>query len=219
MQPEDLEENARATRLMAATALTPKERKRVVEEFFTAHPGPGVGPLGLGRAVLDFQEWEVTSGRISATGGSAWWRAVNGMMVLDIADADGDSASSPSASVEAWRAYASPGTRQCDLWHAHQLSLHAAIRRCTELLPRELEVEIAFAAIVVDIVDRTALADLATDSADLAKLTGRHYPKTYPTPPGALAALDILQARTAENLRAADGGVFANVGLQSSRWS
>ncbi|MCZ7534883.1 MAG: hypothetical protein M5T61_02340 [Acidimicrobiia bacterium] len=76
------------SRLRAALALSPVERRVAVERFFTVHPGGGAGPLGLGRAVADFVEWEISSGRIGDDGdGSAWWRVVNGGMTLDLIDA------------------------------------------------------------------------------------------------------------------------------------
>ncbi len=122
-------------RLRAALSLSPAERVETVALFFTAHPGGGAGPLGLGRAVADFVDWEIGSGRIADDGrGSPWWRVVNGGMILDLRDAltgmlarggdgstgargDGGKAGSSSPAehgpVAAWIAYAR-GTASLD---------------------------------------------------------------------------------------------------------
>ena len=205
-------------RCTAAMALLPSERRAIVEGFFSVHPGAGEGRFGLGQAILDFQIWEVESERITEGGGSAWWRTVNGLMVLDIADAHQDSASDMT-SVRAWQTYALGQGTQSDLWEAHQRSLHTAVRCCGALLERETAAERAFAGVVIDIVDRTALAARRTDSAELAELTRRYYPWSYPAVPAALSGLELLQERTADRLRGGDDGmVIANVGIESSRW-
>lgn len=68
----------------AALALTPGERREAVARFFAASPGAA----HLGRAVADFVDWQIRSGRIAEDGGgSPWWRLVNGHLVLDLADA------------------------------------------------------------------------------------------------------------------------------------
>jgi len=106
-------------RLNSALALEPAERRQIVSEFFTAHPGNGGGALGLGRAIADFLDWEIRSGRIADGGaGSPWWRLVNGGMILDLRDAatvlghdSGRADREPGACtgnnpVSAWMAYA-----------------------------------------------------------------------------------------------------------------
>lgn len=192
----------------AAIALSPSKRRRLVETFFAANRGGGEGTFGRGRAILDFQGWQVASGRITEDGGSPWWRAVNGMMVLDI-----------EAAAEPWCAYmTSTAAVQAALWEAHQQSLHRALRLVSELLAAETREEQAFAAIVIDVVDRTALAGSATDSAALAQLTERYYPRTYPVEPAALAALQHLREGTAKRLCGPDGVPFADVGMESTRW-
>ena len=108
-------------RLRAALALEPGERTAIVEAFFGAHPGGGDGPLGLGRAIADFVDWEIHSGRITEDGGgSPWWRVVNGGMILDLRDAaaelagescgDSSNVESDGAPVATWVAYARCGT-------------------------------------------------------------------------------------------------------------
>ncbi len=204
-------------RAEVAIALTPAERNTIVEAFFALHPGAGEGRLGLGQAILDFQAWEVGSGRITESGGSPWWRGVNGQMVLDIAAAQ--KSAGDSAAVRAWREYASGLGTQAELWEAHQRSLHAALRLSGHLLANESDAERAFAEIVVDVVDRTALAGRATDSPELAEMTRRYYPWAYPVDPASLAPLESIRERTANRLLAPGGAVFTDVGIASTRWS
>ncbi len=208
------------TRLVAAAiALTPAERTRVVETFFVAHPGAGEGRYGLGRAVLDFQSWEVASGRIDGNAGSNWWRGVNGLMVIDIAAAlEGVRRDEPG--VVSWLDFAAtPEAPQEALWEAHQRSLHRGVRVCSPLLFEEPEAERTFAAIVVEVVDRTAISNGRTDSGELARMTDRFYPKEYPVSDEALQGVQRMRARTADTLRDQDGKVISSVGLDSDRWS
>lgn len=209
---------AAAERLASAIALTPDARMETVEAFFAGSPRSSEGPPGLGRAIIDFQAWEVTSGRIAPNGGgTAWWRAVNGMMVLDIADATrGDDPG--SSAVRAWLAYLSSGEPQLTLWEAHQRSLHAGIRASGALLAAEPDAERRFAAIVIDVVDRTALSGTATDNDGLARLTERHYPRLYPIDPDALPALEEMREKTAARLLDIGGDPFQDVGMDSTRW-
>lgn len=204
-------------RLAEAIALTPAARMEAVGAFFAANPRSPEGPFGLGRAILDFQEWEVTSGRIPANGGSRWWRAVNGMMVLDIAAAT-TGEGTVSTAVRAWLAYPSSEHPQHALWEAHQRSLHAGIFAGTTLLQEEPEAERRFAAIVIDVVDRTALSEAATDNDSLARLTERYYPSAYPIGPDALPALEGMREKTAARLLDSGGNPFRDVGIDSSRW-
>ena len=203
--------------LDAAIDLTLAQRREIVEEFFAIHPGTGQGRFGLGRAVLDFQDWEITSGRISDQRGSAWWRGVNGLMVLDIAATAKDSTGA-TAGANPWRGYASAKASQFTLWEAHQRSLHAALCRCAALLAHEPAAERAFVEVVIDVVDRTALSVSPTDGPDLAHLTERYYPSSYPAAQDALPGLELLRVRTADRLRGPDGAVLRNVGIASSRW-
>jgi hypothetical protein len=209
---------AAAERLAEAIALTPAARMETVEAFFAANPHSPEGPFGPGRAILDFQAWEVASGRITPNGGgSDWWRAVNGMMVLDIAAAaTGQISISPS--VRAWLAYPASGEPQRALWEAHQRSLHAGVRACPKLLAAETVAEQQFAAIVIDVVDRTALSGAATDNDGLAQLTERYYPPVYPSGLDALPALEQMREKTAARLLDVGGNPFLDVGIDSSRW-
>ncbi len=210
--------SAAGARLAEAVAVTPAARMEAVESFFAAHPRSSEGPFGLGRAILDFQAWEVASGRISASGGgSDWWRAVNGMMVLDIAAAS-HGAARPSPAIRAWLDYATASEPQGALWEAHQRSLHAGIRACARLLGAEPPAERQFAAIVIDVVDRTALSGAATDNDGLARMTERFYPRQYPIDPGELPALEAMRAKTAARLVDGTRGPLLDVGIDSTRW-
>src|ERR1019366_1355157 len=76
-----------ATRSRAAVALQAGARDVIVRRFFSRHPH-GPGPLGLGRAVVDFVNWQVRSGRLVDAEGSDWWRCTNGAMMLDLLAAE-----------------------------------------------------------------------------------------------------------------------------------
>lgn len=77
--------------------LTATERREAVAGFFAAAPVIS----DMGRAVADFVDWQIRSGRIGEDGGgSPWWRAVNGSLVLDLIDATAAlSRPDPSATV------------------------------------------------------------------------------------------------------------------------
>lgn len=193
-------------------ALPLGERRRVTEAFFHRYPGGQRQHPGLGQAVLDFQAWEERSGRISEPG-SRWWRAVNGLMVLDFEAAlEADTGASGR-----WGRYMALGTQDA-LWDAHQRSLHDAIRRCVSLFRDELSAEQAFAKVVIDVVDRTALANQRTDSAALDALTHRYYPDVYPVLESALPALLRMRERTEAALCSANGEPFTDTGVESGRW-
>lgn len=180
-------------RVAEAIALGPEERREIVERFFRAHPGGGVGPLGLGRAVADFVDWEISSGRITGEGGSAWWRLVNGGMILDLREAmaaSGDGRRESDGPVGAWVAYSeSAGDAQALMWAAHQASLHTALDSAGDLLAGEATEEQRFARLVVEVVDQTAAACRPTDTDELARHTARDYPDRYPITAEQWAAL------------------------------
>lgn len=194
-------------RVAEAIVLGPEERREIVDRFFRAHPGGAAGPLGLGRAVADFVEWEIRSGRITGGGGgSAWWRLVNGGMILDLRDAmatSGDGCRRSTGPVGAWMAYSgSAGDAQALMWAAHQQSLYTAFDSAGPLLARESAEEQRFARLVVEVVDQTAAACRPTDTDELARHTARHYPERYPITPEQWAA---LHARFAPYLAVGDG--------------
>lgn len=207
----------RRDRVAEAIALPAKHRREIVEAFFRAHPGHGVGRLGLGRAVADFVEWEIRSGRIvdgeGGPGGSPWWRLANGGMVLDLRDAltpGGEGDRDATGPVAMWVEYARLAdagapveAQQASMWAAHQASLHAALDAAAELLAREQADEQRFAHLVVEVVDRTAAACRPTDTDELARHTERSYPDRYPITAEQWAA---LHARFAPYLALGDAG-------------
>ena len=188
---------------MTAIDLSVAARVAVTSRFFSAHPGDGEAPFGLGRAVLDFVQWELRSGRIADTGGSGWWRTVNGCMIIDlraamVALALGDT-DHPSDAVAAWTDYvAAPRSdAQQMLWRAHQASIARGLAVAAPLLANEDPAEREFACVVVEIVSDAAAANLATGDASLASLTERVYPAHYPATQGDMARLrrGIVQSR------------------------
>lgn len=175
------ESRDRALRLDRAVALAPDARRAIVDAFFAAHPGAGHAAPGLGRAVGDFVDWQVDSGRLGA-GGSPWWRAVNGWMMLDLADSGAGRTTTPATA--RWHAYSRAGDRDGDaqrlLWRAHQQSLHAALVAARPLLDSECDDERRFVAVVLRVVDGAAAAGSDTAGPDLRDLTRRWYPARYP---------------------------------------
>jgi hypothetical protein len=172
-----------APRARAALLLPASTRAQIARRFFARHPH-GSAPLGLGRAVVDFVDWERRSGRLADDGGSRWWRCVNGVMMLDLRDAARaiEHGRSARGAVAAWVAYAgseNPGA-QVRLWAAHQASIAVGLEHAARLLAAEPAAEREFAAIVVAIVERVAAGDAPTATGDLAAFTARHYPAHYP---------------------------------------
>ena len=170
------------------------ERFVLVETFFGDHPGPGPAGPGLGRAVIDFVRWEAASGRIADDGGSPWWRAVNGGLVLDLAEAAIAHRLSVPVEREAvagWLEYANapPGVAQARLWRAHRLSLQEATTRSAPLLEHEPAAEQQFARLVLAVVEDAASRGTPTDTGVLASLTAQWYPDHYPITQPALDAL------------------------------
>lgn len=213
-------------RIEAAVGLGAALRSRVIRAFFLRFPGPD-RPPGLGRALIDFVDWLLDSGRLDDSAGSPWWKALNGCLILDLADAvdagDADHFDhfdgSGGDGARAWLAYgghsAEPGSAglQDRLWHAHQVSLHRAIPACWDLLEAETEYEQAFIETAMEIVDLAALRSQPTDTAALAESTRRLYPGHYPLT--APYDDDLARVRRA-SLRAHTG---PRVGLHSAIWT
>jgi hypothetical protein len=172
-----------APRARAALLLPASTRAQIACGFFVRYPH-GSAPLGLGRAVVDFVDWERRSGRLADGGGSRWWRCINGVMMLDLRAAAHaiDHGLSARGAVAAWVAYAGgeiPGA-QVRLWGAHQASLAVGLAHAAPMLAAEPAAEREFAAIVVAIVERVAAGHAATGTGGLAAFTARHYPAHYP---------------------------------------
>ncbi len=163
-----------------AVSLPVAERRAVVQDFFFAHPGDGREGIGFGRAVADFLDWEVASERVvDGDGGSCWWKAVNGFLVLDLTAAIGGGM---TREARAWRDYATgpAADQQGRLWHAHGLSIERAVGVSRELAANEPAPEREFIGIVLAALDHAGLVSRSTDDATLATAVERHYPMTYP---------------------------------------
>jgi hypothetical protein len=206
----------------AAVDLPTASRLTTPARFFRAHPGDRDGPFGLGRAIVDFVAWELRSGRLADTGGSRWWRAVNGCMTLDLraatatleradtdadtdADADADRA---AGGVAMWRAYAA-ATRadaQDALWRAHQASLVHGLAVAAPLLAAEHPAEREFAGIAIQFVVDAAAVSVPTGRDALARLTKRFYPAHYPATDADVSALRGLLLRTRAHSGKAQSG-------------
>ncbi len=183
-------------------ALRPSVTQRVgtFDRFFHSYPGHGRGALGLGTALADFLAWEVDSGRVADRGGSRWWMAVNGLLVLHVALAGlgprrvGDlgpvEARSMSA-VSAWRWYvaAPPAAQQAALWRAHAASIALAVDAAAPLLAEEPPSEQELAAVVLRVLDGATRRLAPTDTPALGDAVRRDYPATYPVRTAELIAL------------------------------
>lgn len=201
----------RSDRVLAEISV--EERRSTLAEFFALHPGtgpdswtvpdPGTVPTnsaemagsGLGRAVIEFQEWEISSGRIGDRNGSDWWATVNGQLVADLIEASDElqgldasgpepgSRPDPRPSVAAWVTYAlaGPGDSQRALWDAHELSINDGAALAEALLVDEPPAEQEFARIVLRVVKRAASDCVPTDDGNLGMLASVLYPSTYPT--------------------------------------
>lgn len=172
-------------RQQPAINLRPGDRLGIIDSFGglsdPAQMSTGARPE-LGGLVV-FTQWEIESRRVVAgRGGSAWWRAVNGSMMLDIQEANqlisrgGAGASSQNPRVQAWIDYhgslsGSDGAREA-FWRAHQLSLHWAIDCYGDLLDLEDEFEREFIDGVVENVDLTALVSMFEGDSFAGSLMG-----------------------------------------------
>ena len=186
------------SRVAAALALPVARRRAAFAEFFGAHPGAGRRGLGLGTALDDFLAWEVASGRVlDGPGGSPWWKAVNGLMVLDIAAAAAGGPGLRSPAARAWAAYAAGAgpDDQAALWEAHGASMHAAVAAVRPLLDAEPAAEPAFVAVVLDVLDRATARCSATDGPGLGDQARASYPGGYPAAAEEVVALRAAVAR------------------------
>lgn len=181
------------------------ERVATFERFFGSSPGHGRRGLGLGTALADFLAWEVDSGRVADRGGSRWWKAVNGVLVLDVAAAaGGPQARAPAGPAAmhpapqpawragaAWRAYAAapPPGQQAALWRAHAASLARAVDLAQPLLAEEVPAERELVAVVLRILDAATRRQTPTDGPGLGAAVRAHYPATYPARPDDVVAL------------------------------
>ncbi len=176
-----------SSRLRRALGLTPNERRRLMHGFFRRHPGDGRDPeLGFGRAMADFQGWLIDSGRVAAGGGSLWWAAVNGLMVLGL---DADPVAHPWDGYVKACADGDAETRQRAFWDAHAASLADSLAGAEALLGGETAAEAEFAAVALDTVERAGALGLRSDGPRLGLAAKYVYPGRYPVTPGELEDL------------------------------
>lgn len=175
-----------------ARDLTVAERREIMSSFFGRRPGDGGAGPGLGRALIDFQEWEVSSGRIAGAGGSAWWATVNGILLLDMSE----SSDSGSAGDDPWELYgrADPDEAQARLWEAHQWSIERGVAAAEALLADETGPEQRFIALALEMVGRSAEIGYPTDTDDLGRQTEGLYPAGYPCSEVELASIEATLA-------------------------
>ena len=184
-------------------SLSGGDRKAIVKNF--AGVASGTDELA---GLTHFLNWEVDSGRIA---GSAWWRAANGRMMLDmraatqaIRDVGIGRASSSSPTVQAWiscaqaaSSGASNSTQVERFWSAHQMSLHKGIRDPDSMMVLGAETldEQDFIETVVDNVDAAAAfgddpggiggASMYAYLNGIPLIYSPSYPQSYPAGPGA----------------------------------
>ncbi|KNZ58428.1 hypothetical protein VP01_1931g5 [Puccinia sorghi] len=184
--------------------------------------------------IVEFIEFLVCSGRLAEQGGSQWWRGVNGLLILDLIDAEEALRSStPTAvsiiapAVQHWITYAldwqqSYLPNSCRVqrlwWKAHQTSLHFGIHAFRELLPLEPRMETNFITyICVPNVDLTAIFSIPTNLKLIKLYTIIAYPHHYPAKAlSTFKALGLAPAFYARLVGASSD--VANIGLDSTRW-
>jgi hypothetical protein len=210
-----------------------KDRLSDARDFFRRYPGTSGGEFGFGTALIDFEMWESASGRLSKHGGSAWWRAVNGVMSLNMREAEDLLAKGQTRSddpgVQAWMDYAllsqqdvPADVEQRAFWRAHQISLHQGTRAALNLWAREAyedPAEGAFMNTVVKNVDEAALANAGSGSGlfgagMLDRGVALAYPDHYPAD-----VVDEIRAGMLSDLyNTAAGREHPNTGVMSTRW-
>jgi len=230
---------ATPARLADARAVLPTKRFKILKSFFSQYGGEKDG-LGYGEALNTFMEWEQRSGRLRRRGGDPWWMAVNGSMMLDMAEAQrllkrNQRARSANPAVQAWIAFAtSKKDRQKKLWHAHQVSLHAGIRAADrdglyDALPPN---EQRFVEQVVENVDLTALSNMSSGSIGRRDLSGtvaaigmdEYLDRVYPDGPVATEAdLERVEDWAMPGVLMDPSGVKyleagGVIGMESTKW-
>lgn len=224
------------SRLVEAERLAVAVRLTISRSFTELYGRQGAG-------VDEFTAWAADSGRLAmdsaGDGGSTWWRGVNGMIVMDISEAQNaiNAASSmggtPTAlprNVQCWVDYALHSLRSHKLnpidhlesqrlwWTAHQVSLHNGIHGFAYSLANEPARELRFISdIVVRNVDMVALVNGPTDIKAIKAYTALVYPSMYPPTAVALAKATLLAPSTLARLFGITDEV-GNIGLNSTRW-
>ncbi|MBW0517548.1 hypothetical protein O181_057263 [Austropuccinia psidii MF-1] len=99
----------------AAIELTPAERLIQAKNF--AHK---YDTTQVTAGIVEFIEYLISSGRITETSGSRWWRGVNGLMILDLCEADealscGERLEGLPATVQPWLSLLKCRTKRYEL--------------------------------------------------------------------------------------------------------
>lgn len=238
-----------AERRSLAIGLTPPERLGSMWNFFRGVergvPGAPIDDarrgrwlegtdIGMGRNVDQFEQWLERSGRLDPSRGSAWWKAVDGSMLLDMNAAarligmNGAAARSNDAAIQGWVEYARAAgvrtlprsERQQLLWRAHQSSIHSAIRANADLLAAEPAGERRFVANTIRSLDTVALANWPTDRRFRADLVfgaylGIAFPRSYPASAARVALSELRADRPPFSI---GFGRPDDIGLGSTRW-
>ncbi|NNN20498.1 MAG: hypothetical protein HKL80_00655 [Acidimicrobiales bacterium] len=163
--------------------LTSPERRDIFTSFF-AKFGHGDG-YGYGQALIDFLDWEISSGRIpdgtAFKKGSKWWKVVNGTLAMDLANVLAAETVGPEASPWLlWSKDIGSSNDQELLWKAHNYSIDKGCQVAHPFLDDETKEERQFIEIVLKILNTSQSQSEPTNSGKLGKLTSRIYPRSYP---------------------------------------
>lgn len=205
ISPTELDAS-RSERMRRARLLGCAERQDLVASFFGGAAADRNGGLGLGTAIAEFQGWEMSSGRIRDGGGSPWWSAINGLLLLDMADAARHVATTgcvvavspvpalPGPGIAGWVEFLgddSTGASRAQglLWSAHQDSIRRAAETCSALLAAEPGPERDFALLALAVVERAAQMEIPTDGSLLGQMTRSYFPGHYPIDARSVAEL------------------------------
>lgn len=177
-----------ANRRAAARSLSAARRLAMLDSMIRGQPRSRTRLAGRNPELLGihrFQMWLTNSGRVADHGGSAWWREVNGLLLLDITEST-TANPTPSESVAAWANYwlqRSRSTRTKACWAAHQSSLHAGAQTAFDALAAETDAEQLFIAVALESVDLAARGNLPTGRGGSPIIGGfcrAFYPESYP---------------------------------------
>ena len=193
---------------------------------------------GFGHGAIDFLSWEISSGRLCPRRGSAWWRAVNGLMALDLVACEWALArglDDQDPVTEAWLRYVvraddlaarlRPGylrETQSLFWEAHQRSLHRALEQAAHLFAQESILEQRFIdEVVLPNVDQAALGNEASCLDTIALFTFALYPINPGHYGASKADLQLGRTLTIDRipLSRCYGRRHQDIGRRSARWS
>lgn len=174
--------------------------------------------LGL----VSFETWLMDSGRVADRGGSPWWRTVNGLLLMDIAESARSGGSADRAGpVHSWLLYRNATSmveRREAWWAAHQHSLEVGRAAADSLLAGELPEEQAFIATSLGSVRLAGAAKLSTrriGSWAISEFCSTFYPDGYPAGDQAGNAGSELLERHSERWMA---GLRITRSLLNQRW-